>query len=176
MKTNNFLIALAAGLMLGCGTATADTAVAIVEPTTPDSKVSGTVQLKDTKEGLTIAGEFKNVSPGKHAFHIHEFGTCGDEGKAAGGHFNPAKAPHGLLAKDGFENAHAGDFGNVDIGADGTGKFEAVFKGLTLQDGGTHAVAGKAFILHEKEDNFGQPTGNAGGRIACGTIKLTDES
>ncbi|MBI4430987.1 MAG: superoxide dismutase family protein [Candidatus Omnitrophica bacterium] len=30
----------------------------------------------------------------------------------------------------------------------------------------------RAVILHEKEDDFGQPTGNAGGRIACGKIGL----
>jgi Cu-Zn family superoxide dismutase len=28
-------------------------------------------------------------------------------------------------------------------------------------------------ILHEKEDDFGQPTGNAGGRIGCGVIHST---
>ena len=37
-----------------------------------------------------------------------------------------------------------------------------------------HAVAGRAFILHEKQDDFGQPTGNAGGRIGCGKIDTTE--
>ncbi|MBI2167628.1 MAG: superoxide dismutase family protein, partial [Candidatus Omnitrophica bacterium] len=48
---------------------------------------------------------------------------------------------------------------------------EKVVPGLTLKEG-EYAVAGRALILHEKEDDFGQPTGNAGGRIACGVIQL----
>lgn len=171
MEIKSFI--LVAILMLGCRLATADTAVAFIEPTTADSKVSGTIDLTDTPEGLKISASFQNVSPGKHGFHIHENGACGEAGKAAGGHFNPMSVSHGLLAKDGFEHAHAGDFGNVEVAADGTGKFETVLKGLTLQ-GGDHPVAGKAFILHEKEDDFSQPTGNAGGRIGCGQIRLTD--
>jgi Cu-Zn family superoxide dismutase len=34
-------------------------------------------------------------------------------------------------------------------------------------------VGGRAIILHEKMDDFSQPTGNAGGRIGCGTIIVT---
>ncbi len=163
---------LTAGLMVA-GLAHADTAIAVIQATTPDSKVSGSVELTDTPEGLKISGNFQNLTPGKHGFHIHENGACGEAGKAAGGHYNPGKVDHGLLSKDGFAHAHAGDFGNVEIGADGTGKFQAVEKGLTLK-GGEHSVAGKAFILHEKEDDFGQPTGNAGGRIGCGIIEVTE--
>ena len=35
---------------------------------------------------------------------------------------------------------------------------------------GKNAILGRGVILHEKPDDFSQPTGNAGGRIACGVI------
>jgi len=36
--------------------------------------------------------------------------------------------------------------------------------------GGPYAVAGRAVIVHANPDDFSQPSGNAGGRIACGVI------
>ena len=142
-----------------------------VQGTTEGSLVSGIIALTETPEGLRVSGTFRDVPPGKHGFHIHQTGDCGDEGKAAGGHFNPDGAPHGLLSKDGFKHAHAGDLGNVEIAPDGTGNVNALLPGLTLESG-DRSVFGKAFILHEKEDDFGQPTGNAGGRIGCGVIEI----
>jgi Cu-Zn family superoxide dismutase len=29
--------------------------------------------------------------------------------------------------------------------------------------------------VHEKADDFGQPTGNAGGRVGCGVIAVTGD-
>ncbi len=145
-------------------------ATANIKGTAEGSPISGKAVLEETLEGLKIQVNFENVPAGKHGFHIHEKGDCGDKGNAAGGHFNPDGMPHGLLNQDGFQKAHAGDLGNVEIAADGTGKVETVIKGLTLAEG-KYGVVGKAFILHEKEDDFGQPTGNAGSRIACGVIE-----
>ena len=142
----------------------------IIKGTKDGSLVDGQVMLTDAVDGLKIFGDIKGVPPGKHGFHIHENGSCQDEGKAAGGHFNPDQMPHGLLSNDGFAHAHAGDLGNVEIGADGSGKIDTMLKGLTLSEG-KYAVLGKSIILHEKEDDFGQPTGNAGSRIGCGVIE-----
>ena len=170
-KTLGVLTGLA---LIGCGAAFASTGTADIRGTTEASKmISGRALLTETPEGLKISVELQKVPPGKHGFHIHENGSCEDEGKAAGGHYNPDGAPHGLLSKDGFEHAHAGDLGNVEIDADGAGKVDIVLSSLTLT-GGKYNVAGRTLILHEKEDDFGQPTGNAGGRIGCGRIKLAE--
>lgn len=144
-----------------------------IKGTAEASPISGTAAFEDTSDGLKISVALEHVPPGKHGFHIHEKGDCGDGGKAAGGHYNPDGVSHGLLLRDGFQKAHAGDLGNVEIDANGRGKLEAVLPGLTLA-GGKYNVARKSLILHEKEDDYGQPTGNAGGRIGCGVIALEE--
>jgi len=143
--------------------------VSHVKPTQEGSSISGTVTFTQVEEGLTINAEISGAPAGKHGFHIHEKGDCSDAGNAAGSHFNPDSVPHGDLVQDGFVHAHAGDFGNIEIDASGNGKLEKFIPNLTLEEG-KYGIAGRSVILHEKEDNFGQPTGNAGGRIACGVI------
>ena len=49
---------------------------------------------------------------------------------------------------------------------------DAVVNGVTLGDGGANDIVGKAFIVHEKADDYKtQPSGNSGKRIACGVIE-----
>ncbi len=147
----------------------AASAAAEIKGTEPGSKISGTIIFQEKKGGLQVTTKISGAPAGLHGFHIHENGSCGDKGNAAGGHFNPDGVKHGLLRKDGFASAHAGDLGNVKIKANGKGGLKRFLPGLTLADG-KYAVAGKSVILHEKQDDFGQPTGNAGGRIGCGVI------
>lgn len=154
-------------LMAGC--AGGNQTVVALQGTQPGSNISGTVTLRETPRGLHVLAQVANAPPGNHAIHVHENGDCGDVGKAAGGHYNPAQVKHGLVTTDGFGAAHAGDFGNLTVGADGRGTLELTVPGLRLR-GGQYPIAGRALILHEKPDDFGQPTGNAGGRIACGVI------
>lgn len=164
-----FFIPLLCLLLTGGPLSLAATAAADLRGTTEGSKISGKVELEETSEGLKIKAIVSKAPPGKHGFHIHESGSCADGGKAAGGHFNPENVPHGLLARDGFSGAHAGDLGNIEINADGDGQLETFLSGLSLSQG-KYNVAEKAVILHAKEDDFGQPAGNAGDRIGCGVI------
>ena len=167
-----FLLFVALSLMLMARPALAAKAVAFIKPTQEGSAISGTAKFTEGEGGLDIAVSIAGALPGKHGFHIHENGSCDDMGKAAGSHYNPDGVMHGLVAKDGFTHAHAGDFGNIEIALDGTGTLKIFIPHLTLT-GEKYNVLGKAVILHEKEDDFGQPTGNAGGRIGCGII-MTD--
>lgn len=150
----------------------AQTGRATIKGTSPDSTVSGEVLLGDTEEGLTISVVISDAPEGTHGFHIHQFGSCDDGGKAAGGHYNPDQAKHGDLLKDGHAGAHAGDLGNISIAANRNGSLQKVLPNLTLSSG-PYSVAGRAVILHADEDDYGQPTGNAGSRIGCGTIIIT---
>jgi Cu-Zn family superoxide dismutase len=147
-------------------------AVALIKGTAPDSPILGTVKLSETDKGLLVQADIQNVpNPGPHGFHIHENGSCDEMGKAAGGHFNPDQVMHGMVMKDGLEHAHVGDMGNIVVDVNGTAKLSIILPDVTLENG-KYNVDGLAIILHEKTDDFSQPTGNAGGRIACGIIEV----
>lgn len=149
------------------------TAVAVISSTSEPSTQMGEVRFIETDTGMLIEAEIKNAPSGNHGFHIHEKGSCEDGGNAAGGHYNPDGVKHGNLIKDGFANAHAGDLGNIAVTENGTATYNATIEGLTF-NGEKYPIDGLAVIVHEKPDDFGQPTGNAGGRIGCGVIKLTE--
>ncbi len=147
-------------------------AVALIKGTVPESPIVGIVKLTETEQGLLVEADIQNVpNPGPHGFHIHENGSCDEMGKAAGGHFNPDQVMHGMIMKDGLEHAHVGDMGNIVVDVNGTAKLSVILPDVTLENG-KYNVDGLAIILHEKTDDFSQPTGNAGGRIACGIIEV----
>jgi Cu-Zn family superoxide dismutase len=135
---------------------------------TKKSKVTGTITFKEVEGGVEVTASVENLKPGDHAYHVHEKGDCSaPDASSAGGHFNPGGHPHG--APD-AEHRHEGDFGNLTAGKDGKATKTFVMKGITLDDSPT-SIIGKGFIVHEKKDDFKtQPTGNAGGRLACGVI------
>lgn len=147
-------------------------AIALIQGTAPDSPIQGIVTLTEIDQGLLIEADLQNVpNPGLHGFHIHENGSCDEMGKAAGGHFNPDQVMHGMVMKDGLEHAHVGDMGNIVVDVNGTAKLSVILPNVALENG-KYNVDGLAIILHEKADDFSQPVGNAGGRIACGIIEV----
>lgn len=132
------------------------------------SKLKGTATLEQTADGVKITIDVENAKPGMHAWHVHENGDCSaPDGKSAGGHFNPDKHDHGLPTADA---RHLGDLGNLEVGKDGKGHTEITIPGANLKKDDPHSYLGRAIIIHEKKDDGGQPTGNAGGRIGCGVI------
>lgn len=144
-------------------------ATATLEPRSK-SKAKGTVAFEEVPDGVQIVVEAEGLTPGEHGFHVHEKGDCSaPDAESAGAHFDPTKQPHG--APD-APARHAGDFGNLTAGADGKAQTTIVMKGITIADGPT-SIVGKGFIVHEQADDFKtQPTGDAGGRVACGVIQL----
>jgi len=131
------------------------------------SEVTGLATFTKTGDAIAVVVTIAGASPGEHGLHVHEKGDCSSaDGKSAGGHFNPKGVDHGA---PGASPSHAGDFGNITIGPDGTGKLELTTKAITLEKGET-SVIGRGIIFHAKKDDFGQPTGNAGSRLGCGVI------
>lgn len=133
-------------------------------------KVVGTVLLVDTPHGLLLRGALMGLPPGTHALHFHEVGKCEPPFKSAGGHFNPTKKNHGVMDPGGL---HAGDLPNLIIPKSGKLDFELFAEDLTLAEGPNTVLDadGTALVLHAKADDYkSQPSGDAGDRIACGTI------
>lgn len=148
-------------------------AKAMVTSTADPAEILGEAVFTELETGLEIAVILNNAPSGTHAFHIHEGGSCAENGKAAKGHFNPENVKHGYLPTDGFENAHAGDLGNIEISESGSGMVDFTIAGLSLESG-EYAIANRSVILHAQADDYGQPTGNAGDRVGCGIIKLME--
>jgi Cu/Zn superoxide dismutase len=176
MKTP--LILLAAGfLILPAAIARAQSApelIAVLAPT-QGSDVHGTVTftaLPDDK--VKVVAHIEGLEPGsKHGFHIHEFGDISaPDGMATGGHYNPEKHEHALPAT---ETRHAGDFGNVEANDRGVADYELVVDNITLTEG-KDAIIGRGVIVHAKLDDGGQPTGNAGARVAQGVIGVKNSA
>jgi Cu-Zn family superoxide dismutase len=157
--------------------AAAEPAAAAAEPKSVEvslkaksgSKLSGKAVLTEVSDGVKVVLSVENISPGDHGAHVHEKGDCSaEDGSSAGGHFNPGGHQHALPAST---PRHLGDFGNISVGKDGKGTLELVATGANLKDGDPNSFLGRSIIVHEKKDDGGQPTGNAGGRIGCGEIK-----
>jgi Cu-Zn family superoxide dismutase len=172
---NRIVLMAAVGMALIASKAVAvETGVANIKGTTEGSKVTGTAKFEDNKGGLKVTVKVENVAPGLHGFHVHEKGLCTNAGNDAGGHFNPEGHPHGHAPKQGPASVHPGDMGNINVGADGKGTLETTLPGVSLNSG-KYNISGLAVILHDKPDDYSQPTGNAGGRIGCGVITVTDK-
>ncbi len=182
-KIQSIVLGTSLALVAGCassGQAQKDTAkpagskarpqaVAVLSPAA-NGKVKGQVTFLEETEGVRVTANIEGLTPGKHGFHIHEKGDCSAaDFTSAGGHFNPAGSKHGSPADP---EHHAGDFGNLEANDQGVARFERVFSWLTFA--GTNSILNRAVIVHEKADDLTtQPTGNAGGRLACGVIQIT---
>ena len=132
--------------------------------------IHGIVRFYQTRNGVLIAAEIGGL-PHSHSicqrpvfgFHIHEGSQCEgdmhDPFSGAMAHYNPADCEHPF---------HAGDlpplFGNHGYA------FSVFLTDRYLLS----AIIGKTVIIHGNPDDFTtQPSGNAGEKLACGTIEAS---
>lgn len=153
-------------------TAAAASTTATVElKPTKGNNVKGTVTFKTVDGALRVTGQVSGLKPNtEHGFHIHEKGDCSaPDASSAGGHFNPSQSEHGNVRA---EPHHGGDMPNITSDAQGNASIDGpVSSNVNLGKADQFDIAGHAVIVHADADDYKtQPTGNAGGRLACGVI------
>lgn len=173
---------------------------AVAEATTSNEAHPYTVTIRDVAgdmvgrlvlkpEGYArsrLSVTVKGLAPGFHGFHIHSVGVCDPAavdpatGKVspfftAGGHFDLTGSTHAN---------HSGDLPPLLVAQDGSGTASVVTDRFRLRQ--LTDADGSAVIVHALPDNLANiparysstgpdeatlRTGDAGGRVACGTLK-----
>lgn len=136
-----------------------------------DSSVAGTVEFIEETNGVRVIANVSGLQANsKHGFHIHEKPDCtAPDASSAGGHFNPMGHDHGSPNTE----FHAGDLGNLETDAEGIAKLDMIFSHISLTPADAAYIVNRSVVIHADEDDFeSQPAGNAGARVACGTITL----
>lgn len=133
------------------------------------SKVSGTLKLIQVSvDKVLVTGMVEGLSPGKHGFHIHVNNNCDSpDAMSAGGHFNPTGNHHGSSTD---REHHLGDLGNIEANDRGQAKVNIEIHGVTVALIGMNSIAERSLIIHANPDDFSDPAGNSGARVACGEV------
>ncbi|CAN5551558.1 superoxide dismutase family protein [soil metagenome] len=130
----------------------------------------GAATITPVSGGLRVMVTATGLTPGNHGVHIHTTGMCEAPGfTTAGGHWNPTGMKHGSMNPMG---PHEGDLPNLVVGADGAGSVTYTVKGAGMTGPtGLLDSDGAAVVIHAGPDDLmTDPSGNSGGRVACGVL------
>lgn len=166
-------LALIAVLALGACTSVGDIpTVRLAEATLVNANgiPAGTAQFLGAGDAITLTIAVSGLAPGQHGVHLHTTGKCEAPAFAsAGGHLNPSGHQHGSMNPAG---PHLGDLPNLIVGDNGASTITATIPGTRAEiEARLFDDDGTALIVHAGPDDYKtDPSGNSGGRIACGVL------
>ncbi|MGO9545397.1 MAG: superoxide dismutase family protein [Rhodomicrobium sp.] len=116
---------------------------------------------------LIVKANLVNLTPGPHAFHIHEHPDCGPAekngvmvpGLAAGAHLFAEYKTGGIEPVTLICKSHLGNLPNLLVSPDGTTTEEIVVPRLALAD-----IVNRSIMVHASQDD-------TSAREACGVFK-----
>lgn len=129
---------------------------------------AGRATATEVGGGVRFTIDARALPPGTHGAHVHMVGRCdAPDFASAGGHWNPMSTQHGTMNPQG---PHAGDMPNLIVGTDGRGTLGVTIPAATFA--GLLDADGSAIVVHANPDDLKtDPSGNSGGRIACGVFQ-----
>ena len=117
--------------------------------------------------GVIIHGIICDLKPGKHALHVHTFGSFArGDCKSAGPHFG-----NSIHGDENDNTRHNGDLGNVEVRSDGVANVSKFSARMTIRGDSMNNIVGRSIVVHEMEDTFIQSAYMDDG-FACGVIAL----
>ena len=128
----------------------------------------GTLVFIQQKQRLEIQPQVSGLTPGPHAMHIHEHGSCASSqvqgitipGGAAGGQYHGAEDHQHHHHSSAHQQRPAGDLPELVVDAQGQATGLVFSDRLTL-----HEIKGRSIVIHAESEQSG-----GGARIACGVI------
>ena len=168
------LTLLAAASLAACNKAEVETGTTLPGGRTATAQLltaagvpAGRATATEVAGGLRVTIDGRAMPAGTHGAHIHTVGRCdAPDFASAGPHWNPAATKHGSMNPQG---PHQGDLPNLLVGKDGRGTLGVTLAGATLA--GLLDADGGAMVVHAAADDLmTDPSGNSGGRIACGVF------
>jgi Cu-Zn family superoxide dismutase len=133
-----------------------------------NNQAIGTAVLSPAANGVKITLDIKNLPPGEHSIHIHQFAKCDPpDFKSAGAHFDAGGHMH--------EGHFAGDIPDFSliVSANGSAHVSTIAPNVTLgkDEHSVFSNGGTALVIHAVAGAAGS---GAPPRIACGVIVRPD--
>lgn len=127
----------------------------------------GTVTITQTDYGLLFTPNLNGLKPGLHGFHVHEYSSCENQGRDAGGHYDPNNTKKHLGPYN--KRGHKGDLPALYVDDKGAATIPVFSPKLSMTD-----MKRVALIVHIDGDNYSdhpKKLGGGGERFACGVIQ-----
>uniref|UniRef100_A0A8D2CZM0 Superoxide dismutase [Cu-Zn] n=1 Tax=Sciurus vulgaris TaxID=55149 RepID=A0A8D2CZM0_SCIVU len=129
-----------------------------------------------TKSPVVVSGRITELTEGQHGFHVHQFGDNTQGCTSAGPHYDPQSKKHGGPTD---QERHVETWATCLL-TKMVWVADVSIEDSLISLSGEHSILGRTMVVHEKPDDLGKggneestKTGNAGSRLACGVIGIT---